>query len=93
MSPDDAFTDAIVKPAPLNSSVKDTDVCAEDDQIFLTKMQSQLNQSIPSSTNAQSPNFRPSAAGVKAANDRRPPGASPTPSQVISLSNLLSPDR
>ena len=90
MSPDDAFTDVIVKPAPLNSSVKDTEVLAEDDQIFLTKMQSQLNQSIPSSTNNLTPSFRPSPAGVKVANDRRQPTSSPTPSQVIRSSPHLT---
>ena len=81
MSPDDAFSDVIVKPSPHNSSVKDAEVCAEDDQTFLTKMQAQLSQSIPSSANAQSPNFRPTS-GVKPSADRRAPGSSPTPSQV-----------
>lgn len=85
MSPDDAFTDIIVKHTPQNSSVKDTEVLAEDDQIFLTKMQAQLNQSIPSSANSQTPPFRPPPAGGKTAAERRQPGSSPTPSQVSPL--------
>ena len=86
VSPDHPFAEVIVKPSAHNASVKDTHVSADDDQTFLTKMQAQLNQSIPCSANsAQTPNFRPSPSTVKNASERRGLGSSPTPSQVSPL--------
>lgn len=87
VSPDDPYADVIQKPQRMPVGMRGEDeLMAEDDQIFLTKMQSQLNQSIPSNASPQNPGFRPSPAVQKSNADRRSLAGvvqSPTPTQVL----------
>lgn len=54
---------------------------SEDDQVFLSKMQTQLSQNMPATTaSPPAPSFRPSPSGPKAT-DRRS-GVSPLPAQL-----------
>ena len=76
VSPDDPFNEVIMKPGTMKTGIgfKEEEVTAEDDQSFLSKMHSQLNQNVPNSTSVatgtQSPSFRPSP-GVQSKSDRR----------------------
>lgn len=81
VSPDDPFEKVICKPDPMNSTGQEVEVTAEDDQVFLTKMQAQLNQNISSAQN-QPQTFRPSPVVQK--NDRKSFGAN-TPSTPVGL--------
>lgn len=66
VTPDDPFNEVIIKPGSIKTGIgfKEEEVTAEDDQSFLTKMQSQLNQNVPSNSaiggTTQSSSFRPS---------------------------------
>ena len=53
----------------MSSTGQEVEVTAEDDQVFLTKMQAQLNQNISSASN-QPPSFRPSPT-VQKTTDRK----------------------
>lgn len=81
VSPGAPFNEVIIKPGTIKTGIgfKEEEISAEDDQSFLTKMQSQLNQNAPNSGsavagtaggNTQSPSFRPSP-GVQSKSDRR----------------------
>lgn len=83
VSPDDDYSSVIVKPAQMNPIGSESEVTAEDDQVFLTKMQGQLNQTIPSTGSPQTPSFRPSPAVQPTSKDRRSvTGSMGTPNQV-----------
>lgn len=70
----------------MNSIGTESEVVAEDDQVFLTKMQTQLNQTIPSTGSPQTPSFRtPPSSSVQKGPDRRLSGAVPPPNQVSSI--------
>jgi len=83
VSPEDEYTDVIVKPAQMNCIGSENEVAAEDDQVFLTKMQAQLNQSIPAGTaSPQTPSFRPSPSVTKGPDRRSLATAVNSPNQV-----------
>lgn len=69
VSPDDPFDKVICKPDQMNCIGQEVEVTAEEDQVFLTKMQAQLNQNISSSTANQAQSFRPSP--VQKSTDRK----------------------
>lgn len=96
VSPDDPFNEVIMKPGTIKTGIgfKEEEVVAEDDQSFLSKMHSQLNQNVPNSASVgsgavggatQSPSFRPSP-GVQSKPDRRSVAGSvgSTPDGVMS---------
>lgn len=75
----------------MNSIGSESEVVAEEDQVFLTKMQGQLNQTIPSTGSPQTPSFRPSPSVQPTSKDRRSvTGPMGTPNQVSVFSHLLS---
>ncbi|XP_040289327.1 cytoplasmic dynein 1 light intermediate chain 1 isoform X1 [Bufo bufo] len=76
LKPDDTFEDIITKP-PVRKFVHEKEILAEDDQVFLTKQQSQL---------AKQP---PTSAGRPDASPRVPGGSPRTPSRS-GTSNVAS---
>ncbi|XP_044149270.1 cytoplasmic dynein 1 light intermediate chain 1 isoform X2 [Bufo gargarizans] len=76
LKPDDTFEDVITKP-PVRKFVHEKEILAEDDQVFLTKQQSQL---------AKQP---PTSAGRPDASPRVPGGSPRTPSRS-GTSNVAS---
>ncbi|KAI1285308.1 Cytoplasmic dynein 1 light intermediate chain 2 [Halotydeus destructor] len=83
-NPDDDFNDVIVKPTHRKPHLKDSEVAAEDDQVFLNKMQSQLQQNIPSSgSTPTTPQIRASPAGQKPGRTSMGSTASPLPGVQI----------
>jgi dynein light intermediate chain 1 len=52
VSPDDNYNDVIIRPVSSKPLQKEAEITAEDDQVFLLKMQSQLNQQVPPGANA-----------------------------------------
>ena len=53
--PDDTYNNVILKPESRQQLQKDSEVVAEDDQLFLLKMQAQLNQNVPSAITSTPP--------------------------------------
>ncbi|KAH9527945.1 Cytoplasmic dynein 1 light intermediate chain 1, variant 2 [Dermatophagoides farinae] len=47
-SPDDNYNDVIMPPHNVNPTMKEPEIVSEDDQIFLMKLRTQLNQQVPS---------------------------------------------
>ena len=92
-SPDDTFNDVITKPIHRKPHSKDAELVAEDDQMFLQKMQAQLNQNIPAiGASPQAPHpIRASPAATKPIDPRRSQGTigSPLPGVQVSLFVLL----
>lgn len=91
VSPDDPFNEVIIKPGSIKTGIgfKEEEVSAEDDQSFLTKMQSQLNQNVPNSSiggtpggTTQSPSFRPSS-NVQPKDRRSVAGSVGTPPDAV----------
>lgn len=83
VTPDDIFNDVITKPVHRKPLAKDAETTAEDDQVFLLKMQSQLNQNIPASGGTPpTQSIRASPAGQKPLDTSRRslgPAGSPLP--------------
>ncbi|RWS03393.1 cytoplasmic dynein 1 light intermediate chain 2-like protein [Dinothrombium tinctorium] len=76
-SPDDNYNDIIAKPVSKRPLQKDIEITSEDDQVFLLKMQAQLNQNVPSvGVTNQTPTIRTSPA-IQKPLDRRSMGTSP----------------
>ena len=69
----------------MNSIGSESEVVAEDDQVFLTKMQTQLNQTIPSTGSPQTPSFQTRPSGQKVPERRSLAAAVPSPNQVSSI--------
>ncbi|RWS26890.1 cytoplasmic dynein 1 light intermediate chain 2-like protein [Leptotrombidium deliense] len=82
-NPDDNYNDIILKPNTKRPLQKDIEISAEEDQVFLLKMQAQLNQNVPSvGVTNQSPNIRNSPS-IQKPLDRRSIGGSPVPGVPI----------
>lgn len=87
--PDDNYNDVIIKPETRQTSQKDNELTAEEDQMFLSKMQVQLNQNVPTAITSTPPSLR--TPMLPKTGERRITGASPLPGvQVISYSLLFS---
>lgn len=54
-SPDDDYNEVIKVPSNVNLVTKETEIVAEDDQIFLVKLRTQLNQQAPTNSGTVSP--------------------------------------
>lgn len=53
-SPDDDFSEVIKVPSNVNLATKEPEIVAEDDQIFLVKLRTQLNQQVPTNSSTVS---------------------------------------
>lgn len=85
--PDDAYNNVILKPESRQQLQKDSELVAEDDQVFLLKMQAQLNQNVPSTVTSTPPLRTPI---IQKSLDRKSlSGASPIPGVQVCLSKLF----
>ncbi|XP_053200634.1 cytoplasmic dynein 1 light intermediate chain 1-like [Panonychus citri] len=75
--PDDNYNDVIIKPETRQTSQKDNELTAEEDQMFLSKMQVQLNQNVPTAITSTPPSLR--TPMLPKTGERRITGASPLP--------------
>ncbi|XP_035214284.1 cytoplasmic dynein 1 light intermediate chain 2-like isoform X1 [Stegodyphus dumicola] len=79
VKPNDAYNEVVVKPVNRKPLQREAEIIAEDDQVFLCRLQNLINQQIPASVGRpagpQEPPIR-SPAGVQKTGDRRISGSS-----------------